>query len=520
MSAFIRRAWHQIEPTTPYLHGWCIDAIAAHLEAVTSGEIKRLILNVPPGSSKSLSTSVFWPSWEWGPQNMPGTRYIGTSYSERYAVRDNSRMRNLVSSEWYQDRWGNRVKLTKTGERKFENTAFGFRECIPFASLTSGRANRLIIDDPHSTESSLSEADREKATRIFLESVPTRLSNPVEDAIVIIMQRLHEEDLTGVALAKDLGYEHVLIPMEYEPTTHCRTAWFEDPRTERGELMFPERFPRKVVEDYKKSLGKWGSAAQLQQVPYPRGGGIVSADWWQLWEKDDPQDPEPLKFPRFDFTIASLDTAYTEKEENDFSAMTIWGVFKAKDTSLIQGPPTHMTGADRRLALKDRKVADYRAPKVMLIYAWQDRLSLHDLVERTAKACRFWKVDRLLIEAKASGISVSQELRRLYGGENWGVQLINPGQMDKVARVHSIAHIFADGMVYAPDRDWAQMVIDQFRSFPKTSHDDLVDSGSQAIKFLRDNGLLLHGHELEREWNEQARYKPQQLKPLYPTARI
>jgi len=163
LSSFIKLAWSQIEPFRAYQHNWHIDAISAHLEAVNKDEIRRLIINVPPGTSKSLSTSVFFPAWEWGPRQMPGLRYIGTSYSERFALRDNGRMRSLIQSPWYYERWP--IELTKEGEKKFENTSFGFREAIPFRSLTSGRADRLLIDDPHSTESAESEADRLKADR-------------------------------------------------------------------------------------------------------------------------------------------------------------------------------------------------------------------------------------------------------------------------------------------------------------------------------------------------------------------
>ena len=342
---FVRRSWPIIEPHTRFKPNWHIDAICQHLEAVSDGELLKLIINVPPGTSKSTLVSVMFPAWEWGPRNLPGMRYIGTSYSERYAIRDNAKTKNLVTSEWFQERWGDHVTLIKQGEKKIENTDYGFREAIPFASLTGGRGDRLLIDDPHSTEGAESEADREKTIRIFLESVPSRINDPERSAIIIIMQRLHEEDVTGVALSRELGYTHLMLPMEYDPTRHCTTyvngvRFFDDPRTEEGELLFPARFSAKAVEDLKTPLGPYGTAGQLQQAPTPRGGGIFKWDWWKLWGNPDDSEDEKFKsFPPVKFVVASLDGALTEDTENDFSALTVWGVFDVDGRSLEEYAP-------------------------------------------------------------------------------------------------------------------------------------------------------------------------------------
>ena len=272
---FVREAWHVIEPSVDYVYGWHIDAICRHLEAVTSGEITRLLINVPPGTMKSLLCGVLWPAWEWGPKNMPEMRYLGSSYSEHYAKRDNRRMRDLVASEWYQTLWGDRVKLTRTGETAFANTRTGFRQGVPFSRLTGGRGDRVIIDDPHSVDGAESEAERLSTIRTFRESVPTRLNDPQRSAIVVIMQRLHEADVSGTILTLGLGYEHLMLPMEFEPERRCRTSiGFADPRTEEGELLFPERFPRAVVERDKVPLGSYAVAGQFQQRPSPRSGGL------------------------------------------------------------------------------------------------------------------------------------------------------------------------------------------------------------------------------------------------------
>ncbi|MEZ2224409.1 phage terminase large subunit [Rhizobium sp. RCC_161_2] len=275
LAGFVREAWHVVEPSVDYVHGWHIDAICRHLEAVTSGEITRLLINVPPGTMKSLLCGVFWPAWEWGPKNRPELRYLGSSYSEHYAKRDSRRMRDLVASEWYQTLWGDRVRLTRSGEMAFANKRTGFRQGVPFSRLTGGRGDRVIIDDPHSVDGAESEAERLSTIRTFRESVPTRLNDPQRSAIVVVMQRLHEADVSGTILALGLGYEHLMLPMEFEPERCCRTSiGFTDPRTEEGELLFPERFPRAVVERDKVPLGSYAVAGQFQQRPSPRSGGL------------------------------------------------------------------------------------------------------------------------------------------------------------------------------------------------------------------------------------------------------
>ncbi|WP_244936512.1 hypothetical protein [Methylobacterium currus] len=154
LAGFVRRAWPVIEPGAPYIHGWHIDAVCAHLEAVTAGEITRLLINVPPGTMKSLLAGVFWPAWEWGPKNRPSLRTVAVSHTERLALRDNLRTRRLITSPWYRDLWGGRVRLTRDQNRKgrFETTATGLREAVSAGSITGSRGDRVILDDPISVD--------------------------------------------------------------------------------------------------------------------------------------------------------------------------------------------------------------------------------------------------------------------------------------------------------------------------------------------------------------------------------
>lgn len=275
---FVREAWHVLEPAQPFVDGWHVGALTGHYEAVHNGRINRLLANVPPGTSKSLLYSVMGPAWEWGPMGCPDLRFLTTSYSEAYAKRDSRRMRDLVSSEWYQRLWPD-VKLTRVAEMSFGNTAGGFREAVPFARLTGGRGDRVIIDDPHSTEQAESEAERKRAIRIFRESVPSRLNDPIRSAIIAIMQRLHAGDVSGVALSQGLGYTHLMLPMEFEIDRRCETEiGFRDPRTYEGELLCPERWPPEVIERDRAVMGSYAWAGQMQQRPAPREGGMFKIE--------------------------------------------------------------------------------------------------------------------------------------------------------------------------------------------------------------------------------------------------
>lgn len=274
LAGFVREAWHVLEPRATYTHGWHIDAICQHLEAVTAGRINRLLINVPPGSSKSLLVSVMWQAWEWGPRGLASMRYLTTSFNDGPVKRDTRKCRDLMLSDWYRSLWPE-VELNRTGETSFSNTATGTREGVPFGSLTSQRGDRLVIDDPHSTETAESSADRLATTRKFREGAQNRLNDQEQSAIVVIMQRLHEEDVSGVIASVGMEYVHLMLPMEFEPERVCTTGiGFTDPRSVEGELLDPVRFPRDAVEKLKRDMGSYAYAGQYQQRPAPRSGGM------------------------------------------------------------------------------------------------------------------------------------------------------------------------------------------------------------------------------------------------------
>jgi len=522
LAAFVRKAWSIIEPGQAYVHNWHIDFICFHLEAITNGvqidgaDYNRLLINVPPGMSKSLLLGVFWPAWEWGPRNMPHMRYVCASHNQDLAIRDGLRMRRLITSEWYQSHWGDRVVLTSDNNQKtkFENSATGFRQATAAGSITGARGTRVIIDDPHSVDGANSEQTRQSTIQWFLEAVPLRMDNPIKSVIVVIMQRLHEEDVSGVILSKNLGYDHIMLPMRYDPVRARPTKLgYRDPRTKDGELLFEARFPAAVVDRDERVLGPYAAAGQFQQEPTPRGGGIIRAAWWQLWDK-----PE---YPPVEYILASLDTAYTAKDENDPSALTVWGVWSGADSNARSSRPVDRYGKPMELPSAALLSADPSAyvelPRAMLMYAWEEHLEVHELVEKVAATCRKFRVDGLIIENKAAGHSVAQELRRLFSYEDFSIMMDDPKGLDKMARLYSVQHLFAEGMIYAPDKLWAEKVIQQTAVFPRGKRDDLTDTVSAALRHLRRTGMLTRNPERISEVEQSMRHTGAPPPPLYYT---
>jgi predicted phage terminase large subunit-like protein len=348
--------------------------------------------------------------------------------------------------------------------------------------------NCIIIDDPHNAMETESELIRTNTLEWFDNSLSTRLNNPRTGAIILVMQRLHEGDLTGHILSSDAGQDwvHLMLPMRYEPdraaVLYPNAIGWEDPREEEGELLTPERYDETSVARLERQLGPFQAAGQLQQRPEPKGGGILKRDWWRDWDREN--------YPEVSYVLASIDTAYTAKEENDYSAMTVWGIFED----------------------------DNEVPRVMLMNAWRAKLEFHELVEKIAATARKFKVDNMLVENKATGISVAQEIRRVYGYEDWGLQLMDPKGQDKVARAYSVQHLFADDLVYAPlNFSWADMVVTECASFPKAKNDDLVDTVTQALRFLRATGMLTRGSERTAQLSDSLAFNGNSGDtPLYP----
>jgi predicted phage terminase large subunit-like protein len=525
--AFLQSAWRFVD-SAPFCPGWPLEAVCEHLEAVVDGEIRRLLINIPPRCGKSTITSICFPAWVWAqshnsPTSGPGVQLLHASHAMSLAMRDSVKCRRLIEGPWYQRLWGSRFRLVgdQNTKGRFANDHKGERLITSVDSKLTGEGGSIIvIDDPNDANEVLSAAVIESTNEWWDGTMSTRLNDPNTGAFVVIQQRLGEEDLTGHILETDHGWTHLCLPMRYDQERAIYTVTtlgqtedgeaieWRDPRSVDGELLWPERFDDMAVSELERRLGPWKAAGQLQQLPRPRGGGIIKEAWWIKWEDrvDEHGRMLPAEFPPFEFILASLDTAYTEKQENDLSALTIWGVFA--------GDVVAKATKDERNVIV--RTYDQSHPRVMLMDAWTERLELHDLVVKVAASCKKMKVDRLLIENKAAGISVAQELRRLFGTEAFGVQLVDPRSQDKVARLHSVEPLFADGMIYAPDRNWADKVIRQVTDFPRGKHDDLVDTVSQALRHLRDNGMLIRGPEWTAAISDSMAFTGKGPEPLYP----
>lgn len=450
---FVRLAWSQLEPGTPYVHGRHIDVIAEHLEAVHRGEIKRLLINVPPGAMKSLLCGVFFPAWEWGAMNRPDLRYVGIAHEQTLGVRDNLKCRRLIESQWYRNTFPH-VQLVKDQNEKlnFENMARGFRQVATPSNVTGKRADRVVCDDLLSAENANSEAHREGVNRWYRESLPTRLNKPSESAIINIMQRLHERDCSGLILAEEMGYETVIIPMRYEPDRKFYTSLGPvDWRSDEGELMFPERFPEDTVAELEKTMGAYGAASQLQQRPAPREGGLFKESWFNVI----------TALPDLQRIVRAWDFAATKKagtNNPDWTAgvkvaKTNDGKFIVMNTKRLRGSPMEVEQTLINTAALDGSGVTIRLP--------QD----------PGQAGK----------AQAEGF-----IRKLAG---YAVKSDRPTG-DKATRAAPAASQAEIGNVYIYKSGddvqdaWIRPFLDELCLFPAAAHDDQVDAFADAINEL------------------------------------
>lgn len=477
---FARAAWHVLEPATPLMWDWPLDAICEHLEAVTDGQITHLLVNVPPGCMKSLLVGVMWPAWEWTNPLRRHYRYLGTSHKDALATRDNLKCRRLIQSEWYQSRWPLQLTSDQNAKTKFENSDTGFRESMSFTSMTGSRGDRVILDDPLSVDDALSEAELLNAKNTFLESLPTRVNNE-RSAIVVIMQRLHESDTAGIILEKKLPYVHLMLPMRFEPERRCKTILgFEDPRKKAGELLFPARFSEKSVALLERTLGVYATAGQLQQRPSPRGGGMFKDGHLKLWASGNP-------IPDILYVLQSYDTAFTEKTVNDPTACTTWGVFKhpvrkINCAILLDAWDEHLQYS----GLRKKVLADWTA-------TYGGRTLANNKPDELHPGRR---ADNIIVENKGSGISLLQDLR----AANVPALSYNPGKADKFSRASQTIPLYEMGLFYVLESaaeptmpvKWARAFTAQLSKFGPgvSAHDDYVDTLTQAAIFLRDHNLL------------------------------
>jgi hypothetical protein len=346
---YIREAWHVIEPSTVYLENWHIDLIAEHLEAVTAGEIKRLLINMPPRQSKSTCVSIMWPTWVWTREAFrgkahnpvlegPGTRWIFASYADELRTKHSLDRRKLLQSEWYRARWPKPAELTSDQNVKtlFSNSSSG----VMLATTMSGAAigmggSYVILDDPHKTKEEAQGAEIQSQVRAYRDTFATRHDDKKQGVTVIVMQRINDNDLSAHVLAtKEEGYVHLKIEAE---APERKVIVY--PRSgkilvrEVGQLMWPRREGPTEIARMKAVMGKWTYSAQYQQDPIPEGGAIFQREWFSHRFHRDPDTGLPLG-AKLRMVIQSWDTAAKKKESNDYWACTTWGRVVGEDARI------------------------------------------------------------------------------------------------------------------------------------------------------------------------------------------
>ncbi|WP_223566924.1 phage terminase large subunit [Agrobacterium tumefaciens] len=448
LEGFIEEFWPVLEPKKQLKFGWALRAMCKHLEAVTAGDIQFLMMTVPPGMMKSL-VLVFWTAWEWGPLERPDIQVLATSYSQPNVLRDNMKLRRLVESDKFQMLWPLKLRDDQNAKGKFENTGSGFSEARPFSSMTGGRGDRVKIDDPHSTETAESDTERQTAVRIFREGISDRLNDVTKSAIVIIMQRLHEQDVAGVALQLDIGFVHLNLPMEFEPERKCQTyvkgkLFFEDPRTEDGELLFPERFPAEEIERLKRAKGSYAYSGQYQQRPAPRSGGMFQRGDFEIvdavpagamrcraWDFAATQ-PKPGKQP--DWTVGLRMACHA-------------GIFYVEDVKRDRWSPADVEKNLKNTASQDGLEVRVRMPQ----------------------------------DPGAAGKSDAATKVKLLAG--YEVKVVAPTGEKSVRAKPASAQAEA-GNVKLVRGEWNDTFLDEVCSFPNAQHDDQVDAFADALNEL------------------------------------
>jgi len=451
---FIRQAWHVIEPARPFVDGWHIGAICEHMQAVATFEIRELLVNMPPRHMKSIGISQLFTPWVWtwaSPR-----RFFYSSYELTLARRDNQKARTVIESPWYQERWGSKViiKSDQNEKSKFENTHAGSR----FVSSSGGKAtgeggDYVICDDPHNVKDVNQDRDTKRISVLdwWDNSMSNRLDDPERGAFVVVGQRVHENDLSGHLLEQG-GWVHLCLPAEYEGKRYVRTPLgFEDPRTKKGELLWPERFTKDALEKIKRKMHDAEYAGQFQQEPNPPGGDIFKWEWFQTY----------AELPVFERVVDFWDTAQSTKVDAAYSVRERWGE---------------------------------AANGYHLIHVLRERMDYPTLKQRIIDDYDAGGVDAVVVEDKSSGISVIQDLQ-----QNTRVPVIPYvlGKDGKVTRARAQASTVKGGNVHMPaSAPWLPAFKNEVELFPNGKFKDQVDVMTEALDWFKNGSSLTQNRDM------------------------
>ena len=447
---FLQKVFATLNPAQTYIPTWHIDAFSWQLERVRRGKVRRLIINASPRSLKSIAASVAWPAFILGLE--PSRRIICVSYSGDLAKKHSNDFRAVLESPWYQSAFPTtRIGPYKNSETEIELTARGFRMATSVGGTLTGRGGDIIIiDDPLKPDDAHSETKRSAANQWFTNTLLSRLDDKQTGAIVVVMQRVHMDDLTGFLLSRSEEWEVLSLPAiaESDELVQISAETFHERKL--GEALSPEREPLDVLQEMKRQIGSDAFSAQYQQMPVPPGGAMVKRAWVKRYQE------LPAR-PDCRLTLQSWDTASKGGPENDWSVCTTW---------ILSGNNLWH-----------------------LVDVWRRRVDYPALKAATREQAKIWNPQRVLIEDTGTGTSLVQELRSSISG----IIAVKP-QGDKQSRMSVASAKFEAGQVLLPERaPWLADLEAELFSFPVGRHDDQCDSISQA---LGRQESVLHGHDL------------------------
>ena len=456
---FFKQAWHIVEPSielsTNWHHKYLCDLLQKEAERIIANKpkTKDIVINIPFRSTKSLLVTVMFPVWAW--IRNPKFRFITASYSAELSIEHATRSRDVINSEWFKDRWSDvfHIKRDQNLKARYENNFLGVRRATSVGGTVTGQGGDfLLVDDPVSPQHAASEVERENANEWYRTTFYSRLNNPLTGVRIVIMQRIHDNDLSGFLLnggESRLKYKHICIPAEL--SDDIKPKILKDNYDEDG-LFWTDRFSRSILDDYKQALGSYGYAGQLMQTPTPLNSGMIRADWFKI-----DQFKHTTEHATVDFVI---DPAYTANEKNDPSAMLAY-TFKDNKWQIID-------------CVNVRK----EFPElVKFIPQW---VAKNGYTNRS----------RVYVEPKASGKSIVQTLKKETG---LNVREDKPPSKDKVARVQDISASLETGRVSLLKGDWNEEFLQQLVKFPSAKHDDMVDCLVMAInKHMWNNSKILY----------------------------
>jgi predicted phage terminase large subunit-like protein len=452
LATFNERAFYELNPQTKFLNGPHIELLVSKLEGCRQGRIRRLIVNLPPRSLKSHAASVVFPAWMLG--HDPTKQIICASYGQDLADKHARDCRTLMASMFYRSLFPcTHLSLEKQSVNEFVTTAQGFRMATSVGGVLTGRgADVIILDDPLKPDEALSESKRNAVNEWYDSTLITRLNNKETGAIIIVMQRLHQDDLVGHVMAQE-NWEVVSLPaIAEEDEIHLIESPLGRRRWQRqgGEALQPERESLLTLANLRQTIGEYNFASQYQQNPMPVGGAIVKTEWLRYY------DPQDLPM-RFLCVLQSWDTANKSGELNDFSVCTTWGV---------SGENYYLLSVFRR------------------------RLNFPDLKRAVQEQARQYQADIVLIEDKASGTQLIQDLK--FEGQCGVRPYEAPTGTDKIVRLYAQTSEFESSRVLLPrSAPWLETYVRELTTFPGSKYDDQVDSTTQALDNLKTNRSLL-----------------------------